>query len=91
MQAPINRYTPHELSIEEVEQTIQDFVNCAALAQTAGVRWCGPAVESAVTALPGLNRLPHPLASVIFHYHQTQDYPPEFVAMGSPPFRGAPT
>ncbi|MGO4381247.1 oxidoreductase [Pseudoduganella sp. RAF53_2] len=36
VQAPINRYTPHELSAEEVEQTIQDFVNCAALAQSAG-------------------------------------------------------
>jgi len=36
VQAPINRYTPHELSTEEVEQTIQDFVNCAALAQSAG-------------------------------------------------------
>jgi DNA helicase HerA-like ATPase len=44
----------------------------------------GTVVESAVTALPGLNRLPHPLAAVVFHYHQTQDYPPEFVAMGRP-------
>jgi hypothetical protein len=41
-------------------------------------------IESAVTSLSGLNRLPHPLASVVFHYHQTQDYPPEFVTMGEP-------
>src|SRR5262249_44954806 len=44
----------------------------------------GTVVESAVSALPGLNVLPHPLAAVVFHYHQTQDYPPEFVAMGRP-------
>ena len=36
VQAPINRFMPHALSTEEVEQTIQDFVNCAALAQFAG-------------------------------------------------------
>jgi 2,4-dienoyl-CoA reductase (NADPH2) len=36
LQAPINRFEPNELSSEEVEQTIQDFVNCSALAQFAG-------------------------------------------------------
>ncbi|WP_395700566.1 FAD-dependent oxidoreductase [Aquabacterium sp.] len=36
LQAPINPFTPHALSGEEVEQTIEDFVNCAALAQHAG-------------------------------------------------------
>jgi 2,4-dienoyl-CoA reductase (NADPH2) len=36
VQAPINRFEPNELSGEEVEQTIQDFVNCSALAQFAG-------------------------------------------------------
>lgn len=36
LQAPINPFTPHELSGDEVEQTIADFVNCAALAQHAG-------------------------------------------------------
>ena len=44
----------------------------------------GTVIESAVMAIPGLNQLPHPLASVVFHFHQTQDYPPEFVAMESP-------
>lgn len=36
LKAPINPFTPHELSEEEVEQTIADFANCAALAQYAG-------------------------------------------------------
>ncbi len=36
LRAPINPYVPHELTPEEVEQTIADFVNCAALAQDAG-------------------------------------------------------
>jgi len=36
LQAPINRYEPNELSAEEIEQTVQDFVNCSALAQFAG-------------------------------------------------------
>lgn len=35
LQAPINRFVPHELSSDEIEQQIQDFVNCAALAQQA--------------------------------------------------------
>ena len=36
IKAPINPFVPHELTTEEVEQVIADFVNCAALAQTAG-------------------------------------------------------
>ncbi|WP_374566753.1 FAD-dependent oxidoreductase [Ideonella sp.] len=36
LQAPINPFVPHALSGDEVEQTIDDFVNCAALAQHAG-------------------------------------------------------
>ena len=36
LRAPINPFVPHELSDDEVEQTIADFVNCAALAQYAG-------------------------------------------------------
>jgi 2,4-dienoyl-CoA reductase (NADPH2) len=36
LQAPINPFVPHALSDEEVEQTIDDFVHCAALAQFAG-------------------------------------------------------
>jgi 2,4-dienoyl-CoA reductase (NADPH2) len=35
-QAPINPFTPHELSDDEVEETIDDFVRCAALARHAG-------------------------------------------------------
>ncbi len=34
--APINRFTPRELTSTEVEQQIADFVRCARLAQTAG-------------------------------------------------------
>lgn len=36
IQAPINPFTPREISSEEIEQQIEDFVNCAALAQQAG-------------------------------------------------------
>ncbi|MBP7492453.1 MAG: NADPH-dependent 2,4-dienoyl-CoA reductase, partial [Rhodoferax sp.] len=36
LQAPINPMKPKALSTEEVAQTIDDFVNCAALAQSAG-------------------------------------------------------
>jgi len=35
-QAPINPFVPHALTTEEVEQTVEDFVRCAALAQHAG-------------------------------------------------------
>ncbi|GGC61598.1 NADPH-dependent 2,4-dienoyl-CoA reductase [Undibacterium terreum] len=36
IKAPINPFVPHELSTAEVEETIGDFVHCAALAQYAG-------------------------------------------------------
>ncbi len=36
IRAPINRFTPRAISSEEVWQQIDDFVNCAALAQQAG-------------------------------------------------------
>lgn len=36
LKAPISPATPKELSADEVEATIDDFVNCAALAQQAG-------------------------------------------------------
>ncbi|WP_069262099.1 NADPH-dependent 2,4-dienoyl-CoA reductase [Paraburkholderia nodosa] len=36
LQAPINPFTPHALSDDEVDETIDDFVRCAALAQHAG-------------------------------------------------------
>lgn len=36
VQAPINPFVPHELSDEEVEEQIDAFVNCAAMAQKAG-------------------------------------------------------
>ncbi len=36
VQAPINPYIPHELTGDEVEETIADFVRCAKLAQKAG-------------------------------------------------------
>ncbi len=39
----------------------------------------GSVLEMATTPIPGLNQLPRPLGAVVFHYHQTQDYPPEFV------------
>ncbi|WP_372796782.1 FAD-dependent oxidoreductase [Litorivivens sp.] len=36
IRAPINSATPHALTDDEVEKTIEDYVNCAALAQYAG-------------------------------------------------------
>ena len=36
LQAPINEFRPHALTTQEVAQTIDDFVRCAALAQYAG-------------------------------------------------------
>ena len=41
----------------------------------------GTIVEMATQTIPGINHLPGPLATVIFHYHESQDYPPEFVSM----------
>ncbi|MFT3816144.1 MAG: NADPH-dependent 2,4-dienoyl-CoA reductase [Rubrivivax sp.] len=36
LQAPINPFVPHALTTGEVEQTIEDFARCAALARHAG-------------------------------------------------------
>jgi len=36
LQAPINRFTPHALSEEEIEATLEDFARCAALAKESG-------------------------------------------------------
>ena len=36
LRSPINKNTPRELSADEVEETIDDFARCAALAQEAG-------------------------------------------------------
>ncbi|NEA09916.1 NADPH-dependent 2,4-dienoyl-CoA reductase, partial [Streptomyces sp. SID10692] len=33
---PINPFVPHELSSDEIERTIADFVQCAKMAQVAG-------------------------------------------------------
>ena len=44
----------------------------------------GSIVELASLSLPGINCLPQPLATVVFHYSQTQDYKPEFTSMIRP-------
>ena len=36
IKAPINMFTPRELSDEDVDRTIQDYISCAVLAQEAG-------------------------------------------------------
>ncbi len=43
----------------------------------------GTIVEMAAQTAAGVNCLPAPLATVVFHYHESQDYPPEFVSMVS--------
>ena len=49
----------------------------------------GSIVEMATRPFPGINALPAPLATVVFHYHESQDYPPEFVSMNEPNAREA--
>jgi hypothetical protein len=44
----------------------------------------GSIIEMATLALGGINHLPQPLATVVFHYSQTQDYKPEFTSMNRP-------
>jgi DNA phosphorothioation-dependent restriction protein DptH len=44
----------------------------------------GSVVEMASLPIDGINELPQPLASVIFHYSPTMDYAPEFTTMVSP-------
>jgi hypothetical protein len=41
----------------------------------------GSVAEMASLAIPGINCLPKPLATVIFHYSPTMDYKPEFTSM----------
>lgn len=43
----------------------------------------GSVVEMATMSIPHVNVLPSPLATVIFHYSQTQEYKPEFVSMNA--------
>ena len=44
----------------------------------------GSILEMACLSLPGINQLPAPLASVVFHYSPTMDYKPEFTSMVHP-------
>ncbi|MEO6034762.1 MAG: ATP-binding protein [Verrucomicrobiota bacterium] len=44
----------------------------------------GSIIEMASLSIPGINSLPQPLATVVFHYSQTQDYKPEFTSMIRP-------
>lgn len=44
----------------------------------------GTVAEMATQSFTAINVLPAPLATVIFHYHESQDYPPEFISMGQP-------
>jgi hypothetical protein len=41
----------------------------------------GSIIEGATVAAPGINHLPRPLATIVFHYSSTQEYPPEFTSM----------
>ncbi|MCB9694483.1 MAG: ATP-binding protein [Alphaproteobacteria bacterium] len=43
----------------------------------------GSLVEMASLPIDGINELPQPLASIIFHYSPTMDYAPEFTTMVS--------
>ncbi|TXC95218.1 ATP-binding protein [Streptomyces sp. ISID311] len=44
----------------------------------------GSIIEAASLPTPPVNVLPHPLATVVFHYSKTQDYAPEFTSMVNP-------
>ncbi|MFC8591748.1 methylation-associated defense system ATP-binding protein MAD8 [Streptomyces atroolivaceus] len=44
----------------------------------------GSIMEMASLSAPPINLLPHPLATIVFHYSQTQDYAPEFTSMVRP-------
>ncbi|WP_288142402.1 hypothetical protein [Mesorhizobium sp.] len=44
----------------------------------------GTIAEMASLPIPNINVLPRPLATVIFHYSPTMDYPPEFTSMVAP-------
>ncbi|MFA7762659.1 methylation-associated defense system ATP-binding protein MAD8 [Streptomyces sp. NRRL S-448] len=49
----------------------------------------GSIIEAASLPAPPVNNLPHPLATVVFHYSKTQDYAPEFTSMVHPNDDGA--
>lgn len=44
----------------------------------------GSIIEAASLPAPPVNVLPHPLATVVFHYSKAQDYAPEFTSMVHP-------
>lgn len=44
----------------------------------------GSLIESGTTRIEGINLLPSPLATVVFHYSQTREYIPEYVSMVQP-------
>ncbi|MGW5752235.1 methylation-associated defense system ATP-binding protein MAD8 [Nocardia rhamnosiphila] len=44
----------------------------------------GTIIEAASLAHPPVNQLPHPLATIVFHYSPTLDYAPEFTSMVHP-------
>ncbi|MDT0468735.1 methylation-associated defense system ATP-binding protein MAD8 [Streptomyces gibsoniae] len=44
----------------------------------------GSIIEMATLPCPPVNELPHPLATIVFHYSQTSDYAPEFTSMVAP-------
>ncbi|MGW7213580.1 methylation-associated defense system ATP-binding protein MAD8 [Streptomyces collinus] len=44
----------------------------------------GSILEMASLPAAGVNHLSHPLASIVFHYSDTQDYAPEFTSMTRP-------
>jgi hypothetical protein len=44
----------------------------------------GTLLEAGLVGEPTLNRLPRPLAGIVFHYTNDLTYAPEFAAMGSP-------
>jgi hypothetical protein len=44
----------------------------------------GVIAEMATTQVPGINKLPSPLATVIFHYHKSDAYSPEFATAAAP-------
>ncbi|WP_425554212.1 methylation-associated defense system ATP-binding protein MAD8 [Kribbella yunnanensis] len=44
----------------------------------------GSLIEGATLPASGINELPRPLATIVFHYSRTQDYAPEFTSMIEP-------
>ncbi|MGY1948305.1 methylation-associated defense system ATP-binding protein MAD8 [Nocardia asiatica] len=44
----------------------------------------GTIIEAASLVHPPVNQLPHPLATIVFHYSPTLDYAPEFTSMVHP-------